>query len=182
MCDQLVVHDLHDHLAGRHRLDDLDADRALLDLLDEGARHVERHVGFEQRAAHLAQRRVDVGSSDSAPRRVRRSRMPESFSDRLSNIASQSATIDRYKTLLRPRAHRAVGRVPPASQDRSAELLIPALVESGRNIGASTLARQHLAPVRRVARRFKPQTSRLRGCSPALDFSRPPGPWDWRRI
>ena len=28
--DQLVVHDLHDHLAGRDRLDHVDADGALL--------------------------------------------------------------------------------------------------------------------------------------------------------
>ena len=32
-----------------------------LHLLGEGAHHVERHVGLEQRAPHLAQRRVDVG-------------------------------------------------------------------------------------------------------------------------
>ena len=64
--DQLVVHDLHDHLAGRDRLDDFDADGALLDLVDEGARHVERDVGLEQRAAHLAQRRIDVGFAQRA--------------------------------------------------------------------------------------------------------------------
>ena len=39
----------------------VDADRALLHLLGEGARDVERDVGFEQRAPHLAQRRVDIG-------------------------------------------------------------------------------------------------------------------------
>ena len=32
-----------------------------LHLVGEGAHHVERDVGFEQRAAHLAQRGVDVG-------------------------------------------------------------------------------------------------------------------------
>ena len=58
--DQLVVHDLHDHLAGRHRLDHLDADRALFHLLGEAARHIERHVGFQERAPDLAQRRVNV--------------------------------------------------------------------------------------------------------------------------
>ena len=57
---EFVVHDLDDHLAGRDRLDDVDADRALLHLIDEGARHVERDVGLQQRAANLAQRRVDV--------------------------------------------------------------------------------------------------------------------------
>ena len=59
--DQLVVHDLHDHLAGRDRLDHVDADRALLHLLGEAARDVERHVGLEQRAPHFAQRRLDIG-------------------------------------------------------------------------------------------------------------------------
>ena len=64
--DQLVVHDLDDHLARRDRLHHLDADRVLLDALGEGARHVERDVGFEQRAAHLAQRRIDVGFGERA--------------------------------------------------------------------------------------------------------------------
>ena len=59
--DQLVVHDLHDHLAGRDRLDDFDADGALLHLVGEGAGDVERDVGFDQRAPHLLQRRVDIG-------------------------------------------------------------------------------------------------------------------------
>ena len=64
--DQLVVHDLDDHLAGRDRLHHLDADRLLLDLVGEGARHVERDVGFEQRAAHFAHRRIDVGFGERA--------------------------------------------------------------------------------------------------------------------
>ena len=69
--DQLVVHDLDDHLAGRHRLDELGADRLLLHLLGEGARHVERDVGFEQRAADLAQRLLDVGFAQrAAPRQL----------------------------------------------------------------------------------------------------------------
>ena len=64
--DQLVVHDLDDHLAGRDRLHHLDADRVLLDVVGEGARHVERDVGLQQRAAHFAQRRVDVGFAERA--------------------------------------------------------------------------------------------------------------------
>ena len=59
--DQLVVHDLDDHLARLDRLDQRDADRVLLHLVDEGAHDIERDVGFEQRAAHFAQRRIDVG-------------------------------------------------------------------------------------------------------------------------
>ena len=59
--DQLVVHDLHDHLAGRDRFDHLYADRALLDLVGEGAGNVERHVGLDECAPHLAQRRLHIG-------------------------------------------------------------------------------------------------------------------------
>ena len=59
--DQLVMDDLHHHLAGRDRLDDSRADRLLAHALGETAHHVERHVGLEQRAAHLAHRGVDVG-------------------------------------------------------------------------------------------------------------------------
>ena len=65
-CDKLVVHDLHDHLAGRDRFHHLDADGLLLDVVGEGARHVERDVGFQQRAANLAQRRIDVGFAERA--------------------------------------------------------------------------------------------------------------------
>ncbi len=69
--DQLVVHDLHDKLARRHRLDELGADRLLLHLLGEGARHIERDVGLEQRAADLAQRLLDVGFTQrAAPRQL----------------------------------------------------------------------------------------------------------------
>ena len=58
--DQLVVDDLHDHLAGRDRLDHFDADRALFHLLGEAARDIERDVGLKQRAPDLAQCGVDV--------------------------------------------------------------------------------------------------------------------------
>ena len=64
--DQLVVHDLHDHLAGRDRFHHLDAGGVLLDVVGEGARHVERDVGLQQRAAHFAQRRIDVGFAERA--------------------------------------------------------------------------------------------------------------------
>jgi hypothetical protein len=64
--DQLVVHDFHDHLAGRDRLHHFDADGLLLDVVGEGARHVERDIGLQQRAANLAQRRIDVGFAERA--------------------------------------------------------------------------------------------------------------------
>jgi len=53
--------DFHDHLAGRDRLDHLDADRPLLDLIGKAARDVERHIGLEQRASDLAERGLDIG-------------------------------------------------------------------------------------------------------------------------
>ena len=60
--DQLVMDDLDHHLAGRDRLDDGGADRLLAHLLGEAAHHIERDVGLEQRAAHLAHRGIDIGS------------------------------------------------------------------------------------------------------------------------
>ena len=125
-----VVHDLHDHLAGRHRLDDFDADRALLQLDDEIAHHVERDVRFQEGAPYLARSGVHVGGGErAAPRQpvenagqlVRKgfkhaepSFLAYSFiipgsrpgmtemgtCGRKSNVKHQS----------RPRAHRAVGR------------------------------------------------------------------------
>jgi hypothetical protein len=59
--DQSVVDDLHDHLAGSDRLDDVGADRARAQLLGELAHHLEGHVGLEQRPTHLAERRGDIG-------------------------------------------------------------------------------------------------------------------------
>ena len=57
---ELVVDDLDDLLAGRDRTDHLGPDGARPHLVGEGAHDLERHVGLEQRAADLAQRRVDV--------------------------------------------------------------------------------------------------------------------------
>ena len=43
--------------------------RLFADAVDEAAGHVERDVGFEQRAAHLAHRGIDVGFRQrTAPR------------------------------------------------------------------------------------------------------------------
>ena len=69
--DQFVMDDLDHHLAGRDRLDDFDADGAFAHAIDEGARDIERDVGFQQRAAHFAQRRIDIGSRQrAAPRQL----------------------------------------------------------------------------------------------------------------
>ena len=64
--NELVVHNLHDHLARRHRLHHLHADGLLLHAVGEGARDVECNVGFEQRAANLAKRSIDIGLTESA--------------------------------------------------------------------------------------------------------------------
>ena len=53
---------------------------------------------------------ASTSSSRSAPRRVRPSRMPDSRSDRLSNTLQERPSAAYAKHLLRPRAHRAVGR------------------------------------------------------------------------
>ena len=58
---QLVMHDLDDHLAGGDRAHHLLADRLLLHSVDERAHHVERDIGLEQSAAHLAHRLADIG-------------------------------------------------------------------------------------------------------------------------
>ena len=69
--DQVIVHDLDHHLAGRHRADDVGADRLGPHLVDELADHRERDVGLEQRRAHLAQRRVDIGLGErTAPAKL----------------------------------------------------------------------------------------------------------------
>ena len=54
--DQLVVHDLDHHLPGRDRLDHILADSLGLHLVGELAHHLERDVGLQKRAAHLAHR------------------------------------------------------------------------------------------------------------------------------
>ena len=58
--DQLVVDDAHQRLAGRQALVELLADDLGAHRLDERLDDRQRHVGFEQRHAHLAQRVCDV--------------------------------------------------------------------------------------------------------------------------
>ena len=125
--DQLVVDDLDHHLAGRDRLDDLDADGALLDLLAERARHIECHVGLEQRAPNLAQRRVDVLLRKRAAPRQTVEDAAKPFRETVEH---------RTQTPLRPRAHRAVGRLPPASRTGRRGLICNSF-ESGRTIGGT---------------------------------------------
>ena len=64
--DQVVVHDLDHHLAGRDAFQDLMADRALADRADEILDDRQRHAGLEQGDANVAQRRFDVGLAQRA--------------------------------------------------------------------------------------------------------------------
>ena len=57
---EFVVDDLHDLLTGGHRGEDFASEGLFLDGLHEIAGHVEVHVGFEEGAAHFAQRFGDV--------------------------------------------------------------------------------------------------------------------------
>jgi hypothetical protein len=67
--DQFVMDDLDHHLAGRDRLDDGGADRLLADAIGEISDNLERDVGFQQRAAHLAHRGIDVALGQRAAAR-----------------------------------------------------------------------------------------------------------------
>ena len=64
--DQFVVDEFDDLLAGLDALDDLLADRLLLDAINEIARHFEIHVGVQQRQADFTQRIGDVGVGNPA--------------------------------------------------------------------------------------------------------------------
>ena len=177
--DELVVDDLDDHLAGRDRLHDLDADRAFAHPVDEGAHHVERDVGFEQRAADLARRRVDIGRGERAA-----ARQPVENAGQLVGQAFEHRSTPPYATHVkrqtRPRAHSAVGRWPPASRDRAA----------GRTTGSFRELRGDLRAGRRQVNRAsqprRPQPSRAaraigtasrtrRASSPSLPARSAPG-------
>ena len=58
--DQMIVHDLDDHLPRRHRAHHLLADRLLAHAVDEVAHHRQRDIGFEQGDADLAHRGRDI--------------------------------------------------------------------------------------------------------------------------
>ena len=67
--DQFVMNDLDHHLPGGDRPDNCSADRLLADFFGEAPDHIERDVRFQQRAAHLAHRRIDIGLRQrAAPR------------------------------------------------------------------------------------------------------------------
>ncbi len=116
--DERVVDDLHDHLAGGHRLDDSAADGAVPHLVGEGAHDLERDIRL--RAGRGAPRASPPGRSASlsAPRPLRRSRMPDSRVDRPSNMIAPTSISGGPRKMVpaprtathisRPRAHPAL--------------------------------------------------------------------------
>ena len=58
---QHVMDDLDDLLAGRDGADDVFADRAGANLVDELLDDRQRHIGVDQAVSHFAQRLVDIG-------------------------------------------------------------------------------------------------------------------------
>ena len=83
---ELVVDDLDELLAGRDGAQLRDADRLLLDALEELARQLEVDVGLEQDAAHLAKPLFDVGFSEDAAAAEAGENVASSFSESSSNI------------------------------------------------------------------------------------------------
>src|SRR5262249_39319512 len=84
--------------------------------IGEAAHDVERDVGLKQRAAYLAHRGIDVlfGQRTASRQAI------ENATKLFRQIVEQcryppSCVRTPFQTVLRPRAHRAVGRWPPAS-------------------------------------------------------------------
>src|SRR5919197_776745 len=98
---------------------------AWLFTLSMKARATSSATSASSSARRTSRRAASTSTSVSAPRRVRRSRMPPSLSESESNIVvpatssfetrPSDAPARTCKHLWRPRPHRAVGRWPPAS-------------------------------------------------------------------
>jgi hypothetical protein len=104
--------DLDDHLAGRHRLDDIGADGAGAHLVGEGADDFQRHVRFEQGAAHFAHGLVDVALRERAAtlELVENAGQPsrQSFEHACSPFISTARNTG--SAAIRPKRFRARGR------------------------------------------------------------------------
>ena len=118
--DQFVMDDLDDHLAGLDRLQNLGANRLGAYLVGEGAHDIERHVGLEQRTAHLAQGGGDIslrqraaagqicsGLSRGVPEGFQTSKLPCLW--RMPETVMFQRRKLKPKAKKHPRAHCAVG-------------------------------------------------------------------------
>src|SRR5262249_9684561 len=112
--DQLVVNDLHHHLARRHRFDDFDPDGVALHLVDEGAHHVERDVGFEQGTPHFAQRGIDVRLGERAAPRQPIEDSAEPFGERIEHLVPRPGfVIAGLNPAIHPLREQMDARVKP---------------------------------------------------------------------
>jgi hypothetical protein len=134
---QHVVDDLHDHLAGRHRLDDVGADRLRPHLVGERTHHIEGDVGLQQRPAHFAHGGVDVVLGEGAAPRQLVENAGELFGKALEHGVILVSAHPDAQSKTRPGAHRAAGRWPPASQGWWADRKEHLWRELRRSLGAN---------------------------------------------
>ena len=87
----LVAHDAQHGLVGGEALQDVLADGARPDPLQELLDHLEVDVGFEQGEADLPQRRVDLALARGSPGRAGTGRSLWSLSLRVSNTTASNA-------------------------------------------------------------------------------------------
>ena len=119
--DQLVVDDLDDLLAGRHRAGDLGADGALAHLLDEAAT-TSSATSASSSARRTSRSASSTSAAASAPRRGQPIEDAASCSDRVvehRQSRQRPIATGLAQTILRPRAH-ALSGVSLRSPDRSA--------------------------------------------------------------
>ena len=91
--DELVVHDLHDLLAGGQALEHLRTDRAFPNARHEVLDHLEVDVRLEQRQADLAHGGIDVGLTDPAPAGQAVECLAQSLAERVEHGRVRSSVI-----------------------------------------------------------------------------------------
>src|SRR5262249_43880248 len=111
--DQFVVDDFDDLLAWLNALNDLLADRLLLDALDEITGDLEMDVGIQQRHPHLAQGLCDVGLGNLAESAQVSENVLELAAQRIEHTSNVRTSVQKHNpesrsvqglTLLRPGA------------------------------------------------------------------------------
>src|SRR5215831_17682431 len=145
---------------------------AWLFTLSTKARTTSSATSASSRARRTSRSAASTSASVSAPRRVRRSRMPPSLSESESNIScrcpaglvlrdapfGRSSGRGLTKHLRRPRAHCAVGRWPPASR-------------AGRRVTFRLLARARGTYGCGGPKSRTPSFARFFSCDPAAAYS-----------